>query len=457
MHLNPIRMPELMEGQPLGADRYPLFNEVWGRNFGEGQAMLLADAILDDDPYPIRGMIVAASNPLVTWPNRRRLERALEKLEFLAVMDLFMTPTARRADLFLPAATFLERVELCDYYGTLQAVPYVAMRRKLFQAGEAVSDLDFWIELGKRMGYGEHFPWRDSTEALDYALEPSGFSIADVAGAADGGIPFGTVRLGQYAKKGGFATPSKKVELWSATLAELGHDGVPRHVDSPQGPLEARLSTRARGRAGRSAAGTPGDYPLLMTTGARTLHYLHSEYRDVERLARRARRPAGRGAPADGRRVRPDRRRADAHRDGAGIDRHADEGDRHHPARGGGRAARVGAGQRERPDRRRARRPRHRLPHPQVDVVPGGAGRRGVGGARRRRPCGSRRPSLPLPIGGRQSAAGGSSRTSMCYEGRCCGSGPRRQLGPLCVTDRRASRSLVVGAPRVPVSPRTRT
>ena len=240
VHLNPIRMPELMEGQPLGADRYPLFNEVWGRNFGEGQAMLLADAILDDDPYPIRGMIVAASNPLVTWPNRRRLERALEKLEFLAVMDLFMTPTARRADLFLPAATFLERVELCDYYGTLQAVPYVAMRRRLFQAGEAVSDLDFWIELGKRMGYGEHFPWRDSTEALDYALEPSGFGIADVAGAADGGIPFGTVRLGQYIKKGGFATPSKKIELWSATLAEMGHDGVPRHVDSPQAPFEER-------------------------------------------------------------------------------------------------------------------------------------------------------------------------------------------------------------------------
>ena len=60
VHLNPIRMPELMQGQPLGADRYPLFNEVWGRNFGEGQAMLLADAILDNDPYPIRGMIVAA-------------------------------------------------------------------------------------------------------------------------------------------------------------------------------------------------------------------------------------------------------------------------------------------------------------------------------------------------------------------------------------------------------------
>jgi anaerobic selenocysteine-containing dehydrogenase len=173
-------------------------------------------------------------------------------------------------------------VELCDYYGTLQAVPYVAMRRKLFQAGDAVSDLDFWIELGKRMGYGEHFPWRDSTEALDYAIEPSGLTIADVGGAADGGIPFGKVRLGQYAQRGGFATPSKKVELWSATLDELGHDGVPRHVDSPQRPGV---------EAGATVDGRAADYPLVLTTGARTLQYLHSEYRDVERLARRAREP----------------------------------------------------------------------------------------------------------------------------------------------------------------------
>ncbi|GAB4265805.1 MAG: molybdopterin-dependent oxidoreductase [Thermoleophilia bacterium] len=274
--LNRIRLPEMMEGEPLGADRYPLFNEVWGRNFGEGQAMLLADAILADDPYPIRAMIVAASNPVITWPNGRKLERALERLDFVAVMDLFMTPTSEKAHLFLPAATFLERVELCDYYGTLQAVPYVATRKKLFQVGEAVSDLDFWIELGRRMGYGEFFPWADATEALNYALEPSGLTIEEIAGQPDGGLPFGQVRLDYYKRKGGFATPSGKIELFSSTLRDLGHDPVPRYREGPEIP-------------GASGAGGDGAFPLVLTTGARALHYLHSEHRDIERLAKRGR------------------------------------------------------------------------------------------------------------------------------------------------------------------------
>lgn len=269
-----IRLPELMEGEPLGADRYPLFNEVWGRNFGEGQAMLLADTILTGDPYPIKAMIVSASNPVITWPGGRKLERAMDELEFVAVMDLFMTPTAEKAHLFLPAATYLERVELCDYYGTLQAVPYVATRKQLFKVGEAVSDLDFWIELGKRMGYGEHFPWADAREALDFALEPSGLTLAGMEDLAEGGMPYGKVRLGHYEAKGGFATPSGKVELASETLRELGHDAVPRHKESPE-----------------TAAGGATGFPLTLTTGARTLQYLHSEHRDIERLAKRGRTP----------------------------------------------------------------------------------------------------------------------------------------------------------------------
>lgn len=298
--LNPIRLPEMMEGEPLGADKYPLFNEVWGRNFGEGQAMLLADTIVSEDPYAIKAMIVSASNPVITWPGGRKLERAMERLDFLAVMDLFMTPTAEKAHLFLPAATFLERVELCDYYGTLQVVPYVAMRRKLFQVGEAMSDVDFWIELGKRMGYQELLPWADSVEALDYALEPSGFTMEQLDDLPDGGMPFGSVRLDQYLRKGGFATPSRKIELASETLRELGHDAVPRHRQSPEAPggsMAVALSA-----AGQDGAGGEPAYPLVLTTGARVLQYLHSEYRDIERLAKRGREPLAELHPETARR-----------------------------------------------------------------------------------------------------------------------------------------------------------
>ncbi|NIR17281.1 MAG: molybdopterin-dependent oxidoreductase, partial [Desulfobacterales bacterium] len=72
----------------------------------------LADTILNGDPYPIVGLIIVASNPVVTWPNSDKTTKAINALEFKAVMDMRMTATAQLCDLFLPAATFLERVEL---------------------------------------------------------------------------------------------------------------------------------------------------------------------------------------------------------------------------------------------------------------------------------------------------------------------------------------------------------
>ncbi len=271
VHINPIRMPEKMEGKPLGVDKFPLFYEIWGRTFGEGQGMELADTILTGKPYPIVGMIVSASNPLVTWPDSVKMSKALKSLEFSAVMDMRMTPTAHMCDLFLPAATFLERVELCDYYGTLHAIPFITLRQKLLQAGEAKSDVEFWFELGKRMGYGEFFPWDTVEEALDYALSSTDLTIEKLK-QHPGGMPYGEKRIDYYKKKG-FRTPSGKVELFSKTLEELGHDSVPRHQESPESPVtNAAMAT---------------EYPLILTTGARSVEFLHSEYRDIHGLRKK--------------------------------------------------------------------------------------------------------------------------------------------------------------------------
>ncbi|MBW1801966.1 MAG: molybdopterin-dependent oxidoreductase, partial [Deltaproteobacteria bacterium] len=65
-------------------------------------------AILDDDPYPVRGMFVQASNPLSCWPNLTKTYQALQRLDFLVVSDMFMTPTSAMADIVFPAASYLE-------------------------------------------------------------------------------------------------------------------------------------------------------------------------------------------------------------------------------------------------------------------------------------------------------------------------------------------------------------
>lgn len=271
VHISPIRIPEKMEGKPLGVDKFPLFYEIWGRSFGEGQGMELADTILSGNPYPIIGLIIAASNPVVTWPNSDKMKKAIESLEFSAVMDMRMTPTARLCNLFLPAATFLERTELCDYYGTLHAVPFITLRQKILQAGEAKSDVEFWFELGRRMGYGEFFPWNSVEEALDYALSSTPLTVEKLK-EHSGGLPYGERRIDYYKEKG-FPTPSGKVELFSKTLEELGHDPIPCHRESPESPMTNQDMAR--------------DYPLILTTGARSVEFLHSEYRDIPRLTRK--------------------------------------------------------------------------------------------------------------------------------------------------------------------------
>ncbi|GAG18034.1 unnamed protein product, partial [marine sediment metagenome] len=194
-------MPVRLEDKALGADKYPVFYGVLGREFGEGQAMLLPDALLTGKPYPIKAMIISGSNPVLTWPNSQKVKQALEKLDFLVVMDLFMSETARLADIVLPAATFFERPELCDYY-SLWGISYVMLRKKAIDYEECWPDLDFWFELAERMGYKEYFPWGSIEQAIDYVLEPSGLTVKYLTEEVSSGVHYASVKYRGYEKEG---------------------------------------------------------------------------------------------------------------------------------------------------------------------------------------------------------------------------------------------------------------
>ncbi len=71
----------------IGQEDYPLFSKY----SGHAQANKYADAILRSQPYKIRNMIIAGSNPLLTWPDTDKSRAALSKLDFLVVMEHFMT------------------------------------------------------------------------------------------------------------------------------------------------------------------------------------------------------------------------------------------------------------------------------------------------------------------------------------------------------------------------------
>lgn len=70
----------------------------------------------------------------------------------------------------------------------------------------------------------------------------------------------------QY-KAAGFSTPSGKVELYRDTMAQLGLDPLPSHIEPMESPL----------RTPELAA----DYPLILTSAARQKHYTHSPFREI--------------------------------------------------------------------------------------------------------------------------------------------------------------------------------
>ncbi|MFC1974157.1 molybdopterin-dependent oxidoreductase [Chloroflexota bacterium] len=267
----PYRLLEEMGDMKLtGADKHPLMHEAGGTFFGDGNMPNFSDLVLKGEPHFVRNMIIAGANPIVTWPNSTKVRQALEKVSFLVVMDVFMTPTAELADIVLPACTFLERVSLCRVYETRGAM---MLRRKVIEPlWESWSDCKFWLELARRLGYEEHFPWKDDEETLDYYLEPSGLTVKYLRDEHPTGIIEGRKYYDEYKEKG-FPTPSGRVELYSSTLEKLGYDPLPSY----QEPGESPLSTPELAM----------EYPLVLTAGVRELEYWHSQYRNIRELRRR--------------------------------------------------------------------------------------------------------------------------------------------------------------------------
>lgn len=71
---------------------------------------LSGQAILDGAAHgSVKALFIAGENPVVSYPNRKKVEQALEAVEFLVVSDLFLTETAQYADVVLPAASFAEK------------------------------------------------------------------------------------------------------------------------------------------------------------------------------------------------------------------------------------------------------------------------------------------------------------------------------------------------------------
>jgi formate dehydrogenase alpha subunit len=96
----------------------------------------------------IRGLYIVGENPVVTYPDSARSQKALSELDFLVVQDCFMTATASLAHVVLPAVTFAEKEG--TFTNAERRVQRV--RPALRPIGEGRPDLWIFQELGKAMG-----------------------------------------------------------------------------------------------------------------------------------------------------------------------------------------------------------------------------------------------------------------------------------------------------------------
>ncbi|MEJ2056460.1 MAG: formate dehydrogenase subunit alpha [Desulfofustis sp.] len=218
------------------------FSEAWQADLNCRKGLPLTDMIVAANHDLLQGMYVIGENPLMSEPNLEHTRQAMTGLSFLAVQDIFMTETAKLADVVLPAACFAEKSG--TFTNTERRVQLV--RQVLEPPGSARADWQIVAELSSRLGY-----------AMSYA--DSGTIMKEIAALTP---IYGGISHRRLERQDGLQWP-----CW-----DKRHRGTPR--------LHVTKFTRGRGKFHAvtykpPAEKTSMDFPLVLTTG-RLLEHFHT-------------------------------------------------------------------------------------------------------------------------------------------------------------------------------------
>ncbi len=227
-------MPEKQKQKTLGLEQRPLGPEAIN---GWITTDTLYGVILEKKPYAVKGLVSFGCNFLMSHSDGARGAKALDALEFMVHADMFMSPTAERADIVLPVNTPWEREGMrTNSMVSQEAAGHVQLRAAMVETrGESRSDAWITFALAERLGYAELF-WNSDGDAAP-----------------------------------GFNTPSKKVEIYSETLMRHGYDALPDYVEPGMGVADKTAIV--------------DQFPLILTS-AKSPQYLGSQGRAIAALRR---------------------------------------------------------------------------------------------------------------------------------------------------------------------------
>ncbi|MEW6606150.1 MAG: NADH-quinone oxidoreductase subunit NuoG [bacterium] len=134
------------------------FEQVWNVKLPSFRGLSALEIL---EKGKVKGLYIVAENPIETYPDSDQTKQALESLEFLVVQDMFLTQTAKLADVVLPACSFAEKEgTFTNVEGKVQK-----LNMALSPIGESKSDLEIFITLSKLLGYEMNYS--NSAEVMD--------------------------------------------------------------------------------------------------------------------------------------------------------------------------------------------------------------------------------------------------------------------------------------------------
>lgn len=187
-------------------------------------------------PHQMHGWIVYGCNLLKTMPDRNETIKAIQNLDLIVAIDILPNDIINWADVVLPECTYLERFDMLST-GKFRDSFEISIRQPAVEPMWE-SKPSWWItkELAKIMGLESYFPWKDGEDYLRTRCQAGNLNYDELKKK---GIISLTDKTNPYITETNqpeFPTPSGKIELYSAQLAEKGFDPVPKYTKHPQPP-----------------------------------------------------------------------------------------------------------------------------------------------------------------------------------------------------------------------------
>lgn len=137
------------------------FEKAWGISLSPKAGLTTTDQVIQAKEGKIKGLYIIGEDPLSSDPNITEVRESLEKLEFLVVHEIYMSPTAEMADVVLPGASFAEKSG--TFTNSERRVQLI--NKAIEPIGASRADWQIVCEVAMRMGYA--FKYGDTSEIMD--------------------------------------------------------------------------------------------------------------------------------------------------------------------------------------------------------------------------------------------------------------------------------------------------